>query len=54
MNCTLRRQEIFCEDTSQYTDDLWQADVIEMRLYTRFNRTYYYILTVIDVLSKHA
>ncbi|XP_018308522.1 uncharacterized protein [Mycetomoellerius zeteki] len=35
-------------------DDLWQADVVEMRPYTRCNRGYHYILTVIDVLSKHA
>ncbi|XP_071646745.1 uncharacterized protein [Temnothorax longispinosus] len=35
-------------------DDLWQADVVEMRPYTRFNRGYHYILTVIDVLSNHA
>ncbi|XP_077282729.1 uncharacterized protein LOC143908795 [Temnothorax americanus] len=35
-------------------DDLWQADVVEMRPYTRFHRGYHYILTVIDVLSKHA
>ncbi|KYN15202.1 hypothetical protein ALC57_12577 [Trachymyrmex cornetzi] len=35
-------------------DDLWQADMIEMHPYTRFNRGYHYILTVIDVLSKHA
>ncbi|XP_018368247.1 PREDICTED: uncharacterized protein LOC108764477 [Trachymyrmex cornetzi] len=34
--------------------DLWQADVIEMRPYTRFNRGYHYILTVMDVLSKHS
>lgn len=35
-------------------DDLWQADVVEMRPYTRFNGGYHYILTIIDVLSKHA
>nr|XP_012217211.1 PREDICTED: uncharacterized protein LOC105669048 [Linepithema humile] len=35
-------------------DDLWQADVVEMRLYSRFNSGYKYILTVIDVLGKHA
>jgi len=35
-------------------DDLWQADVVEMRPYTRVNRGYHYILTVIDVLSKQA
>jgi len=34
-------------------DDLWQADV-KMRPYARFNNGYKYILTVIDVLSKHA
>ncbi|XP_011687457.1 PREDICTED: uncharacterized protein LOC105449771 [Wasmannia auropunctata] len=41
-------------------DDLWQANVVEMRPYTRFNKgyyyfiMYYYILTLIDVFSKYA
>ena len=35
-------------------DDLWQADVVEMRPYSGFNRGHHYILTVIDVLSKYA
>jgi len=35
-------------------DDLWQADVVEMRPYMRFNRGYHYILTIIDVLTKFA
>jgi len=35
-------------------DDLWQVDVVETCLYTRFNKDYHYILTVIDVLSKYA
>ena len=35
-------------------DNLWQADMVEMRPYTQFNKGYHYILTVIDVLSKHA
>ncbi|XP_011869582.1 PREDICTED: uncharacterized protein LOC105562976 [Vollenhovia emeryi] len=35
-------------------DDLWQADLVDMQAYSRFNRGYHYILTVIDVLSKHA
>ncbi|KMQ83116.1 hypothetical protein RF55_20884 [Lasius niger] len=34
-------------------DDLWQADVVEMRPYARFNENHNYILTVIDVLSKY-
>ncbi|XP_067216886.1 uncharacterized protein [Linepithema humile] len=33
-------------------DDLWQADIVEMRPYLRSNGGYNYILTVIDVLSK--
>ena len=35
-------------------DDLWQADIVEMRPYSSFNRGHHYILTVIDVLSKYA
>ncbi|XP_014480069.1 PREDICTED: uncharacterized protein LOC106747229 [Dinoponera quadriceps] len=35
-------------------DNLWQADVVEKRPYARFNNCHHYILTVIDVLSKHA
>jgi len=35
-------------------DNLWQANLVEMRPYMRFNRGYYYFLTVIDVLSKYA
>ncbi|XP_077260479.1 uncharacterized protein LOC143896450 [Temnothorax americanus] len=35
-------------------DDLWQADVVEMRPYSRQNAGNNYILTVIDVLSKYA
>jgi len=35
-------------------DDLWQADVVEMHPYSRLNQGHHYILTVIDVLSKHA
>ena len=52
----LQREEIFREDTSDIVcgcDDLWQTDVVEMHPYTRFNRSYHYILTVVDVLSKH-
>src|SRR5215469_10815540 len=35
-------------------EDLWQADVVEIRPYARYNKSYNYILTVIDVLSKYA
>lgn len=35
-------------------DNLWQADIVEMHPYSRFNEGYHYILTIIDVLSKYA
>ena len=35
-------------------NDLWQADIVEMRQYSCFNRGHNYVLTVIDVLSKYA
>jgi len=35
-------------------DDLWQATVVEMRPYTRFNKGCQYVFTVIDVLNKNA
>ncbi|KAL6421131.1 hypothetical protein ACFW04_013949 [Cataglyphis niger] len=35
-------------------NELWQADIVEMRPYSRFNRGHHYILTVIDVLSKYS
>ena len=35
-------------------DDLWQADIVEMRPYARTNRGNNYILTMVDVLSKFA
>ncbi|KAL6418571.1 hypothetical protein ACFW04_012008 [Cataglyphis niger] len=53
-NCMLRREEIFLEYIVQRYDDLWQANVVKMRPYSRFNRGHHYILTVIDVLSKYA
>jgi len=34
-------------------DDLWQANIVEMLPYSRFNRGHHYILTIIDVLSKY-
>ncbi|XP_018318362.1 uncharacterized protein, partial [Mycetomoellerius zeteki] len=35
-------------------NDLWQADIVEMRPYSSYNRRRHYILTVINVLSKYA
>lgn len=35
-------------------DDLWQADLVEMQPYSRYNKKFKYLLTVIDVFSKKA
>lgn len=35
-------------------DDLWQADLVEMGNYSKINKGYRYILTVIDTFSKYA
>lgn len=35
-------------------NDLWQADLVEMQPYAKFNKNYKYLLTVINVFSKKA
>lgn len=35
-------------------DDLFQADLVDMSAYVRFNRGYRFLLTVIDTFSKYA
>ena len=35
-------------------DETWQADLVEMQPYSRENKGYKYLLTVIDVFSKFA
>lgn len=35
-------------------DDLWQADLVEMIPYSKNNKNYKYLLTVIDTFSKYA
>ena len=34
-------------------NDLWQADLVEMRPYAKFNKGYHYILVVINTFSKY-
>lgn len=34
-------------------DDLWQADLMDLQKYSKFNKGYKYILVVIDALSKY-
>ena len=35
-------------------DDTWQADLVDMQAMSKDNDSYKYILTIIDVFSKHA
>lgn len=35
-------------------DDLWQADLVEMRSFSVYNKGYNYLLTIIDTFSKFA
>lgn len=35
-------------------DEQWQADLVDMREYSKVNEGYHYLLTVIDVFSKYA
>ena len=35
-------------------DETWQADLVEMQPYSRENKGYKYLLTVIDIFSKFA
>lgn len=35
-------------------DDLWQADLVDMNAFSKYNDNYKYILTVIDCFSKYA
>ena len=38
---------------SKHVDDIWAADLVDMRYYSRANKGYKYILMIIDVFSKY-
>ena len=44
------RRKVIVKGLNEY----WQADLIEMQKYSKFNKGYRYILAVIDVFSKFA
>ncbi|XP_036139524.1 uncharacterized protein LOC118644641 [Monomorium pharaonis] len=44
----------FCKTVMSRKEEAERADIIEMHPYSRFNKGYHYIFTVIDVLSKYA
>ena len=35
-------------------DDTWSADLIDMKVFSKFNKGYQYLLNVIDIFSKYA
>ena len=35
-------------------DETWQADLVDLKMYSKTNRGYTFLLTVIDVVSKYA
>lgn len=35
-------------------DDLWQADLMDMQNLKKYNKSYNYVLVVIDCFSKYA
>ena len=35
-------------------DETWQADLVDMSAYARYNKDYKYLLTIIDIFSKYA
>ena len=37
-----------------YTDQQWQADLVDMQTFEKENKGYRYILTVIDIFSRYA
>lgn len=38
----------------EHVDDQWQADLVDMARFKRFNQGYTFILTVVDMFSKYA
>ena len=38
---------------AEQVDDVWTADLIDMSPFSRSNKGYLYLLTVIDVFSKY-
>jgi len=47
-NFTRRRVNVYGKN------DLWQADLVEMIPYSKKNKNYKYILTIIDCVTKRA
>ena len=42
-----------CTVFAKQVDDIWTADLVDMTLFSRSNKGYKYLLTVVDVFSKY-
>ena len=49
-----KRPSVYRKTITPGIDDLWQADLVEMREFADFNSGYNYLLCVIDCYSKYA
>ena len=49
-----RRVIITGKNSNSPVDNTWTADLVDMQPYSRWNRGYKYLLTVLDVFSKYA
>ena len=45
---------IFRKTMVSYTDQQWQADLVDMQKFEKDNKGYRYILTIIDIFSRFA
>ena len=39
---------------SSFKDNIWEADLADMQLLSKFNKGFRFLLCVIDIFSKHA
>ena len=49
-----RRVVITGKNSNSSIDNTWTADLVDMQPYSRWNKGYKYLLTVLDVFSKYA
>ena len=50
---SVRRRFDKCTVFAKQVDDIWTADLVAMSSFSRSNKGYKYLLTVIDVFSKY-
>ena len=53
MNCTNQYGDDLKNVRYSVVDDIWTADLVDMSSFSRWNKGYKYLLTVIDVFSKY-